>query len=396
MADFGNIGEAFVNVRANFGTFQNDLGKAQKNLGRSLQTIGGGFTDVGSKLTLGLTLPILAAAGAAVKFGSDFESGFAGVRKTVDATAKEFLVLEKGFKQLAVSTGTSVVEILSVGEAAGQLGIETKNILGFTETMVQLGLTTNLSSQEAATALARLANITQLPQDQFDRLGSTIVQLGNNLATTEAEIVQFGLRIAGTGKQVGLSEADILAFGAALSSVGVNAAAGGTAISTAFRKIAIAVEENGETLQRFADIAGTTAEEFAQKFGVDAAGATVDFIEGLGNLGDESEGVFKVLEDLGLQEKRLSDALLRSAGAGDTLRVDNCCRNRKPSIRSRFSLSVMSQNASTVMPVLVDHAINFSRYSENSLIFSDGFRSFFFHHPNRPQGSNPLQLESMQ
>jgi TP901 family phage tail tape measure protein len=321
MADFGNIGEAFVNVRANFGTFQKDLGQAQKNLGRSLQTIGGGFTDVGSKLTLGLTLPIIAAAGAAVKFGSDFESGFAGVRKTVDATTAEFLVLEKGFKDLAKSTGTSVTEILGVGEAAGQLGIETKNILGFTETMVQLGLTTNLSSQEAATALARLANITQLPQDQFDRLGSTIVQLGNNLATTEAEIVQFGLRIAGTGKQVGLSEADILAFGAALSSVGVNAAAGGTAISTAFRKIAIAVEENGEVLNRFAEIAGTTAEEFAQKFGTDAAGATVDFIEGLGNLGEESEGVFKVLEDLGLQEKRLSDALLRSAGAGDTLRT---------------------------------------------------------------------------
>ena len=320
MADFGNIGEAFVNVRANFGTFQKDLGQAQKNLGRSLQTIGGGFTDVGSKLTLGLTLPIIAAAGAAVKFGSDFESGFAGVRKTVDATTAEFAVLEKGFKDLAKSTGTSVVEILGVGEAAGQLGIETKNILGFTETMVQLGLTTNLSSQEAATALARLANITQLPQDQFDRLGSTIVQLGNNLATTEAEIVQFGLRIAGTGKQVGLSEADILAFGAALSSVGVNAAAGGTAISTAFRKIAIAVEEGGEVVGRFAEIAGTSVEEFSEKFRTDAAGATVDFIEGLGKLSAEGEGVFKVLEDLGLQEKRLSDALLRSAGAGDLLR----------------------------------------------------------------------------
>ena len=320
MADFGNIGEAFVNVRANFASFQKDLGKAQKNLGRSLQTIGGGFTNVGSKLTLGLTLPIIAVAAAAVKFGSDFESGFAGVRKTVDATAGEFKVLEKGFRDLAKSTGTSITEILAVGEAAGQLGIETKNILKFTEVMNNLGLTTNLSSNEAATALARLANITQLPQDQFDRLGSTIVALGNNLATTESEIVQFGLRIAGAGKLVGLSEAEILAFGGALSSVGVRAEAGGTAISRTFKKIAIAVADGGAELTQFAKVAGLSAAEFKEAFETDAAGATITFIEGLKRLSDAGVNIFSVLESLELQDQRLSDSLLRAAGAGDVFR----------------------------------------------------------------------------
>ena len=320
MADFGNIGEAFVDIRANFGAFQKDLQGASQKLGRSLQTIGGGFTDVGSKLTLGLTLPLVAAAGAAVKFGSDFETGFAGVRKTVEGTEKQFADLEKGFRDLAKSTGTSAVEILAIGEAAGQLGIETDNILEFTKVMADLGLTTNLSSQEAATALARLANITQLPQDQFDRLGSTIVALGNNLATTEAEIVNFGLRIAGAGKQVGLSEAEILAFGAALSSVGVRAEAGGTAISRTFKKIATAVASGGETLAQFARVAGLSVAAFSEAFRTDAAGATVTFIEGLKRVSDEGENIFAVLEDLELQDQRLSDALLRAAGAGDVFR----------------------------------------------------------------------------
>lgn len=317
MADFGNIGEAFVDIRANFGAFQKDLQGATQKLGRSLQGIGGGFTDVGSKLTLGLTLPLVAAAGAAVKFGSDFESGFAGVRKTVEGTEKQFADLEKGFRDLAKSTGTSVVEILAIGEAAGQLGIETDNILEFTKVMADLGLTTNLSSQEAATALARLANITQLPQDQFSNLGSTIVALGNNLATTEAEIVQFGLRIAGAGTQVGLSEAEILSFGAALSSVGVQAQAGGTAISRTFITISKAVAAGGAELALFATTAGLSIDEFSEKFGTDAAGATIDFIAGLSRLSETGGDVFQVLEDLGLADIRLTDALLRAAGAGD-------------------------------------------------------------------------------
>ena len=153
----------------------------------------------GKKLSTHLTVPLTALGTLAAKSALDCESAFAGVRKTVDATEEEFAALERGIRDMAKEIPAAATEIAGVAEAAGQLGIQNEHILSFTRTMIDLGESTNMSAEEAATALARLANITQMPQESFDRLGSTVVALGNSLATTEAEIVEMGLRLAGAG-----------------------------------------------------------------------------------------------------------------------------------------------------------------------------------------------------
>lgn len=254
-----------------------------------------------------------------LKAAVNFESAFAGVRKTVNATEQEFASLETGIREMAKTVPATAVEIANVAEAAGQLGIQTPNILDFSRVMIDLGESTNLSATEAATALARLANITQLPQDQFEELGSTIVALGNNFATTEAEIVEMGLRIAGAGNLIGLSEADILGFSAALSSVGIEAEAGGSSISKLMLDMSRAVSEGGKELEIFARVAGVSVEEFQRAFKEDAAGAITTFIEGLGGVTAAGGDVIPILAALGIEEVRLQRAVLGLAGAGDVL-----------------------------------------------------------------------------
>ncbi|NFS06258.1 phage tail tape measure protein [Clostridium botulinum] len=255
--------------------------------------------------------------GFALKTGVDFESAFTGVKKTVDGTDQQFAQLEKAIRNMAKSMPESASEIAGVAEAAGQLGIKVENIEGFTKSMVMLGDSTNMSSEEAATALARLANITQMPQTQFDRLGSVIVALGNNLATTESEITAMGLRLAGAGHQVGMSEAQILSFAGALSSVGIEAEAGGSAFSKVMIDMQLATEKGGEGLNQFAKVAGMSSSEFQKAFKEDASSAIIAFIQGLGKCQESGQSAIGVLDNMGITEVRMRDALLRAAGAGN-------------------------------------------------------------------------------
>ncbi|WP_010278794.1 phage tail tape measure protein [Paenibacillus senegalensis] len=304
-------------------TLQGQLGKTRidfEKLGKSMQNIGQGMKNVGQSLTKTVTAPLLALGGLATKASVDFESAFAGVRKTVDATEEEFAVFRQGMRDMAKEIPAAATEIARVGEAAGQLGIQNDAILGFTRTMIDMGVATNMSSDDAAMALARLATITQMNQKDFDRLGATIVDLGNNLAATESEIVEMGLRLAGAGATVGMTEAQILAFAGSLAAVGINAEAGGTAFSKLMINIANAVAMGSDDLAGFAQVAGMTSEEFVNAFEKDAATAIVSFIEGLGKINKTGGNTFKVIEDLGLSEIRLRDALLRASGAGDVMR----------------------------------------------------------------------------
>jgi len=307
-----------------------EFGKAFKDIEKQIASterkldgftkIGERFKKVGLAISAAVTLPLVGLGAAAIKTSVDLESAFAGVRKTVDGTEEEFAALKQQFDDMAKRIPIAVTEIYRIGEAAGQLGVKKENIIGFAEVMAKLGVATNMSSDQAATALARLANITQMPQENFDRLGATVVALGNNLATTESEIVEMGLRLAGAGKQVGLTEAQVLGFAGALSSVGIEAEMGGSAFSRVFLDMQNAVMSGRATLGIFAQVAGMSTQQFALAFKENAAGAVAAFIEGLGKVSKSGQNVVPVLEALGLSEIRVRDSLLRAANAGDLFR----------------------------------------------------------------------------
>lgn len=294
-----------------------NLGERMETFGTKLQNIGRGMSDFGKSYSMYVTAPIVAGGTAVFKAAMDYETAFAGVRKTVDATEAEFAKLSDGIRAMTREIPASATEIAGVAEAAGQLGIANEHILSFTRTMIDMGEATNLSAEQAATELARFANIVGMSQGEFDRLGSTVVELGNNLATTEREIVEMGMRLAGAGAQIGLTEAQIMSFAGALSSVGIEAEAGGSAFSKVMVEMQLATERGGDRLKEFADVAGMSANDFKKAFQQDAAGAIITFIKGLSTAEERGLSAIAILDEMGITEVRMRDALLRAAGASD-------------------------------------------------------------------------------
>lgn len=295
------------------------ISKAFSALAKNSDTCIGKLAKIGDKAkTAFKTVGAVVAAGAvaAGKAAIDFESAFAGVQKTVDETdTTSYEDLSKGIRDLAKVTPAAATEIADVAAAAGQLGIKADDILNFSKTMIDLGESTNLTSEEAATSIAKLFNVTGTSMNQVGNFGSTLVALGNNAATTESDILAMATRIAGSGKQIGLTEQQILALSTSLSSVGIEAEMGGSAISTTMSQIDKDVAKGSETLSVWAKTAGMSTKEFSAAWKSNAYGALQRVLQGMAKTKDEGGNLNLVLEDLGINAIRQGDMLKRLSSA---------------------------------------------------------------------------------
>ena len=214
----------------------------------------------------------------------------------------------------------AATEIARVASVAGQLGVRAADqIVDFTETMVQLGTATNLSADQAAVAFARFTNIMGVSLRETPRLGAALVELGNNLATTESEILTMSLRLGAAGNALGISAEETLAFAGALSSLGIRAELGGSTLSRVFLEIADAVAQPGPKLDTFAQVAGLTADEFARLVQSNPTEAILQFAQGLGNVEGGLSAVVQVLKDTDLNSIRLRQTLIGLASGTETL-----------------------------------------------------------------------------
>ncbi len=326
-AQFRKLQREIQNTKKELKSMESEARNANKTM-RSLDygankitEFGEKLKDLGTKWTARVTTPIVTGLKAATQAALEFESAVAGIAKTYgdQMSDMELDKLAEDIREMSKTLPMAATEIAGIAEVAGQLGVAKEHLLDFTKVMINLGVSTNLSSQEAAIALSQFANITQMPIENIDRLGASIVDLGNHFETFESDIVEMGMRIAGAGHQVGMTEAEIMALSATLNALGIKAEMGGSAISRVITRIDKAVASGGKQLQQFAQIAGVSAEEFAKHWRESPARALAEFLKGLNRASKAGKNMNLILDALKIKGIREMDVIKRTAHAHEEL-----------------------------------------------------------------------------
>ena len=317
LATLNDLQREFDESKTSLELFADAWKNASSNTGEILKGIGG-------QLTKYVTVPIMGATAASIKAATDWETAFTGVKKTNeevrdsnDRLIYSYDMLEDELKQIGLVTGSSLSDIASVAEISGQLGVATQEVAEFTQYVIELADSTNLTAESGASYMATILNLMNhgmpIAAEQAKQLGSAIVYLGNNYNTTENDIAAMATRLAPAAAQLEFTTADVLALATAMSTAQITAEGGGTAMTQVMTNItkSLAAFRSGaeSTIPRIAEISGMGAEEFANAWETKPIEALDAFITGLSKLDENGEYTAIVFDELGMAGVRQSLSL---------------------------------------------------------------------------------------
>ena len=309
-----------------------NAGGVIESFGTKVDGLGRGMQAVGGTLTRTLTPAIIAAGTATVVAATTIDTSLTNVKKTVDGTDEQYQQLKASAIEFSKTNAVDASQILDIQALGAQLGFAIDELDEFGRVVSGLDIATNMDAETAATEMAQFANITKMSHGEISNYGSAIVGLGNNFATTESDISAMAMRLAAAGTQVKMSQADILGIATALTSMGVEAEAGGTAISTIMAQIDKDVAMSGSVmegtsnltqkeaekvtgaLETWASAAGMTAQEFSDAWKGDPVSALSALLSGMESATLEGGNMSVILQELGIDAVRQTDIMKRLAG----------------------------------------------------------------------------------
>lgn len=330
---------------------------------KNAEAAGKKIEDVGKKMSLAISTPLLLLGKKMYDASTDYETGFAGMRKTVEGTVEQYEHLNQVAQEISETTPTNYVEAMGIMQTGGNLGVAIENQEAFLHSYSALVAASDqhIVGEKGASDVAHFLQITDGGVQNIERFGSSMIHLGNNFAATEDQILGMGNRMASAAHLAGIMTPEILGMSTAFTAVGINAEAGGSAASMLIKQMQLAAEvgakaqsllggeyENATgfsyfisdksnlltvaqqlgttteqvqrlgdswlSLEQFSEVSGKTAEQFTADWGKSPAQGMVDFFYGLNAVGDSGvDSTLSMLDEMGLTEIRLSNLVAAMA-----------------------------------------------------------------------------------
>lgn len=334
------LGDLIVGIKGDTSGINNAVATAQLKATNAFKKVGSAATGMITGAVVATLSAVAIAMAAGAKSAIDFEAAFAGVKKTLNADPEQFKQVADELINMARALPQTATELAGIAQVAGQLGVAVDDVAKFTEIIAKLGGATDLAGETGATSMARFMKVIGQPIKNTEAFANVLVELGNNTATTESEIIQLALNFGALGSQVGLTGEEILAFSAAMREMGQPAAAGATALNKLFTQLNKAVLGEGG-LAEFSDIAGMGMLEFQELAETSMAAAAQAVLTGLDTIGEAGQDQVKALDSVGLARDRISRALISMAkneqGLADARKIANEELMRQAALDKEFA-----------------------------------------------------------
>ncbi|MGL5190914.1 MAG: phage tail tape measure protein [Cetobacterium sp.] len=113
--------------------------KKLQNAGKNIENIGNTISGIGDKLTLGLTMPIIAAGVGVAKLGSDMEENVNKIDATFQNNAEEIKAWCKTtLDQYGIASVSAMEYAAKVGDILKGIGFDDSQLVGLSETIISM------------------------------------------------------------------------------------------------------------------------------------------------------------------------------------------------------------------------------------------------------------------
>jgi len=320
-----NVGtiEAILRLKDQFSKGMKTAAKNAEAAGKRLERVSAKTKSIGKSLSLGVTLPLVGAAAAAVKFSQDMNAGMANVASLIPGSTERVKELKTTVQELAVTTGASTSDmadgLYNVISALGDTA-DTEKILEVNARAAAAGLATVTDAINLTSGVTKgYGDISAVATQKASDLAFTTVKLGQ---TTFPELAASLGRVTPVAAKLNLTQEELFATFATLTGV-----TGKTSmVSTQFAAVLTGLMKPTKGMTEAVEKLGFAgSESMLQTLGfketLDALIGTTDgSAEAVGKLFGSQEalvGIFALTgEQAGVYDEKLA-ALQDSVGATD-------------------------------------------------------------------------------
>lgn len=223
-----------------------------KKGGSATKALGEGITELGSSMTLGLTVPIVAAGGAATSVAASFDDAMSQVRGALGDASADM----DGLRDLALQLGADTV--FSATESAQAMVELAKG--GLTEAQIKggalaasmdLAAAGQLNLADAAATTVQMMGSFGLEAGDATRIANALAGAANASSADVSDLTQAMSQCSAQASLAGWSLEDTAAALALFADHGVKGSDAGTSLKTMLQRLAAPTDQAAEAIAAY-------------------------------------------------------------------------------------------------------------------------------------------------